>query len=152
MLLGLFAGQRLHVVDAHGTHVLGLIAPTEHGGVEALRRGIVDEQHERVIPTPSPGDRLLDENRLDSTRYRRNRIHRIDATDALARHTASSKLDTSWAFFSELHAAGRELRLDHPVAGHFGDFHEIRRGRDHRHSIHDRADRVGVFDDGLHRQ
>ena len=53
-------------------------------------------------------NRLLDENRLDSSRYRRNRIHRIDATDALARHTASSKLDTSWAFFSELHDAGRE--------------------------------------------
>ena len=53
-------------------------------------------------------NRLLDENRLDPARYRRNRIHRIDASEALAVHTAASKLDTSWRFFQELRDAGRE--------------------------------------------
>lgn len=52
-------------------------------------------------------NRLLDENRLDPRRYRRNRVHRIDATEALARYTAASKLDTSWHFFRELRDAGR---------------------------------------------
>ncbi len=53
-------------------------------------------------------NRLHEEHRLDDTRYRHNRLHRIDATRALAGRTASSKLDTSWTFFEELHAAGRE--------------------------------------------
>jgi NTE family protein len=52
-------------------------------------------------------NRMIDEGRLDAKRYRRNRIHRIDATAALANYTAASKLDTSWHFFQELHAAGR---------------------------------------------
>ena len=53
-------------------------------------------------------NRLMDESRLDPKRYRRNRIHRIDATAALAHYTAASKLDTSSHFFQELHAAGRK--------------------------------------------
>jgi NTE family protein len=53
-------------------------------------------------------NRLLDEGRLDSERYRRNRLHRIDATEALARHTTSTRMDTSWSFFVELRDAGRE--------------------------------------------
>ena len=53
-------------------------------------------------------NRLMDEGRVDPKRYRRNRLHRIDATEALAAHTASSKLDTSWSFFQELRDAGRE--------------------------------------------
>lgn len=53
-------------------------------------------------------NRLLDEGRLDPARYRRNRLHRIDATQALAAHTASSKMDTSLSFFLELRDAGRE--------------------------------------------
>jgi NTE family protein len=52
-------------------------------------------------------NRQIDEGRLDAGRYRRNYIHRIDATAALAQYTAASKLDTSWHFFQELHAAGR---------------------------------------------
>jgi NTE family protein len=52
-------------------------------------------------------NRLIDENRLDRDRYRRNRLHRIDAVKALADYTASSKLDTSWSFFEELRDAGR---------------------------------------------
>jgi NTE family protein len=53
-------------------------------------------------------NRLMEENRLTKGRYRSNRLHRIDATKALASHTASSKMDTSWAFFTELRDAGRE--------------------------------------------
>ena len=53
-------------------------------------------------------NRLIDEGRLDSKRYRRNRLHRIDATEALAHHRSSTKMDTSWSFFIELRDAGRE--------------------------------------------
>jgi len=53
-------------------------------------------------------NRMMDEHRLDPRRYRRNRLHRIDATKALANYTASSRLDTSWHFFRELHEAGRQ--------------------------------------------
>jgi NTE family protein len=53
-------------------------------------------------------NRLMGENRLIKGRYRSNRLHRIDATKALASHTASSKMDTSWTFFTELRDAGRE--------------------------------------------
>ena len=53
-------------------------------------------------------NRMLDQGRLDPERYRRNRLHRIDATEALAHHTASTKMDTSWRFFIELRDAGRE--------------------------------------------
>jgi NTE family protein len=53
-------------------------------------------------------NRMMDERRLDPRRYRQNRLHRIDATAALASYTAASKLDTSWHFFLELHHAGRQ--------------------------------------------
>lgn len=53
-------------------------------------------------------NRLIAEGRLDRTHYRANRLHRIDAMAAMKDHAASSKLDTSWSFFQELHAAGRK--------------------------------------------
>lgn len=53
-------------------------------------------------------NRMIDENRLERQHYRRNRLHRIDGTAALSDYTASSKLDTGWGFFQELHAAGRK--------------------------------------------
>jgi NTE family protein len=52
-------------------------------------------------------NRLMDESRLDPRKYRRIRVHRIDAMRALANYDAASKLDTSWRFFRELHAAGK---------------------------------------------
>jgi NTE family protein len=52
-------------------------------------------------------NRLLAEQRLDPTRYRPNRLHRIEATKALENHGASTKMDTSWRFFQELRDAGR---------------------------------------------
>jgi NTE family protein len=65
-------------------------------------------------------NRLLEENRLDPHRYRRNRVHRIDATEALSRYTASSKLNTGWRFFQELHDAGRAAARDW-LDAHFDD-------------------------------
>jgi NTE family protein len=53
-------------------------------------------------------NRLTDESRLDPKKYRRNRLHRIDAMKALATYDAASKLDTRWRFFQELHSAGKE--------------------------------------------
>jgi len=53
-------------------------------------------------------NRMMAEDRLSKSSYRMNRLHHIDATKALAAHTAASKMDTSWAFFTELRDAGRE--------------------------------------------
>lgn len=57
-------------------------------------------------------NRLLDEKALDPEKYKRNRLHRIDATKALAQHSASTRLETSMRFFEELHAAGRDAAED----------------------------------------
>ena len=53
-------------------------------------------------------NRLLDERRLDAKQYSRNRMHRIDADSALKKFGASTKLDTSWRFFQQLHDIGRD--------------------------------------------
>jgi NTE family protein len=68
-------------------------------------------------------NRLIDENRLDTGRYRRNRLHRIDAGEALAEYTASSKLDTSWSFFRELRDAGSKAAKKW-LRSHFDDLGE----------------------------
>jgi NTE family protein len=65
-------------------------------------------------------NRLIDDNRLDPKRYKRNRLHRIDATEALAKYASSSKLDTSWRFFEELHEAGEAAARDW-LAAHYAD-------------------------------
>lgn len=53
-------------------------------------------------------NRMLDEKRLDPKRYRRNRVHRIEASKALAQYGAATKFDTSIGFFEELFEAGRK--------------------------------------------
>ena len=53
-------------------------------------------------------NRLLAEQRLDPTRYRPNRMHRIEASEALENHGAATKMDTGWGFFQELRDAGRD--------------------------------------------
>lgn len=53
-------------------------------------------------------NRMLDQGRLDTGIYRRSRVHRVDAGKALENFSASTKFDTSRAFFEELFAAGRE--------------------------------------------
>ena len=65
-------------------------------------------------------NRLIDENRLDPNRYKRNRLHRIDATEALAKYATASKFDTSWRFFEELHEAGRNAAREW-LAEHYDD-------------------------------
>ena len=62
-------------------------------------------------------NRMVAEHRLDPRRYRSNRLHRIEATEALGDYGASTKFDTSWTFFRELHdagsAAGKAWLADH---------------------------------------
>lgn len=52
---------------------------------------------------------LVDEGRLDGTRYKKMRIHRVDGAGAMAALdlNASSKLNTSWAFLTTLKECGR---------------------------------------------
>jgi NTE family protein len=78
-------------------------------------------------------NRMLDQGRLDAKRYRRNRLHRIDATQALAHHTASTKMDTRWSFFVELRNAGREA-AEAWLDRHYGDI-GIRATVDLRHEF-----------------
>jgi NTE family protein len=65
-------------------------------------------------------NRLLAEHRLDPSKYRPNRMHRIEATKALDHHDASTKMDTSWAFFQELRDAGREAAAKF-LRNHYAD-------------------------------
>lgn len=53
-------------------------------------------------------NRLIDEGKLGGGAYRRNRLHRIDASDELVALGAGSKFNTSWAFFTRLRDIGRE--------------------------------------------
>lgn len=53
-------------------------------------------------------NRLIDENRLEGTKYRQMRLHRIDADTALQEYSATTKFDTRWSFFEKLHEVGRE--------------------------------------------
>ncbi|MFN0264920.1 patatin-like phospholipase family protein [Tepidamorphus sp. 3E244] len=53
-------------------------------------------------------NRLIEENRLDGTKYRQMRLHRIDADAALNEYSASTKFDTRWTFFEKLYEVGRE--------------------------------------------
>lgn len=62
-------------------------------------------------------NRLIDEGKLEGGDYRRNRVHRIDASVELAALGAGSKFNTSWAFFTQLRDVGRA------AAGHFLDAH-----------------------------
>ncbi|MFI5407842.1 patatin-like phospholipase family protein [Kaistia sp. UC242_56] len=65
-------------------------------------------------------NRMLAEGRLDPGHYRHNRVHRIDAGKALEKFSASTKFDTSRAFFEELQAAGRMAAEDW-LQAHFAD-------------------------------
>jgi NTE family protein len=65
-------------------------------------------------------NRMLDEGRLDAERYRRNRVHRIDAGKALEKFSATTKFDTSLSFFEQLRDAGR-LAAQEWLVDHFAD-------------------------------
>lgn len=100
------------------------INPVRRDGVPTTGREIMERLNEitfnasllREFRAIDFVNRMLDEGRLDPARYRRNRVHRIDATEGLKHHTASTKMDTGWSFFLELRDAGREAAdywLDH---------------------------------------
>ena len=65
-------------------------------------------------------NRLLAENRLDTNKYRPNRMHRIEASKALENHGAATKMDTSWGFFQELRDAGRDAAAKF-LRNHYAD-------------------------------
>ncbi|PIV73797.1 MAG: patatin [Rhodobacteraceae bacterium CG17_big_fil_post_rev_8_21_14_2_50_65_11] len=52
--------------------------------------------------------RLIDEGKLDATRYRRERVHIIENQAALIPLGASSKMNAEWAFLTHLRDLGRE--------------------------------------------
>ncbi|MDE3027358.1 MAG: patatin-like phospholipase family protein [Paracoccaceae bacterium] len=52
--------------------------------------------------------RLIEEGKLDETRYRKERIHLIENQRALSPLGASSKLNAEWAFLTHLRDLGRE--------------------------------------------
>ena len=65
-------------------------------------------------------NRLIDEGKLEGGAYRRNRLHRIDASDELTALGAGSKFNTSWAFFTRLRDVGREAASAF-LAAHYDD-------------------------------
>ncbi|MPN36760.1 hypothetical protein SDC9_184271 [bioreactor metagenome] len=64
--------------------------------------------------------RLLDEGKLDSTRYKSVRMHRIDGGSVLQPFGAASKMRTDMAFLRQLFTLGRESGLQW-LAKHFAD-------------------------------
>ncbi len=52
-------------------------------------------------------NRLLAEDRIDPTKYKRLRIHAIDAENKMRAFGASSKSNTNWTFLQSLHKIGR---------------------------------------------
>jgi len=67
--------------------------------------------------------RLIDEGKLDETRYRRERIHIIENQKALIPLGASSKMNTEWAFLTHLRDLGRETATQW-LETHFEDVGE----------------------------
>ena len=61
---------------------------------------------------------LIDAGRLEATRYRRIRMHRIDADEAFRDLSASSKINAEWAFLEYLRDLGRSAAEDW-LSAHF---------------------------------
>jgi len=64
--------------------------------------------------------RLIDEGKLDESRYRRERIHIIENQNALIPLGASSKMNAEWAFLTHLRDLGRETATQW-LETHFDD-------------------------------
>ncbi len=52
--------------------------------------------------------RLVDDGKLDPADYKQVLLHRIDAVEEMAALSASSKLNSEWAFLVHLRDIGRE--------------------------------------------
>jgi len=104
------------------------INPIERPTVPTSTKEILERMSEitfnasllRELRTIDFVNRMLAEGRLDPGHYRHNRIHRIDAGKALEKFSASTKFDTSRAFFEELQAAGWMAAEDW-LQAHFAD-------------------------------
>jgi NTE family protein len=68
-------------------------------------------------------DRLIDEGKLDESRYRSERIHIIENQSVLIPLGATSKMNTEWAFLIHLRDLGRETATQW-IATHFDDIGE----------------------------
>jgi NTE family protein len=56
--------------------------------------------------------KLVEENKLESDRYKRLNIHFIESETEIAPLGASSKLNTDWGFLTELRDRGRATAKD----------------------------------------
>jgi NTE family protein len=65
-------------------------------------------------------DRLIDEGRVDPSKFRRVHVHVLDGQEPMLRLDASSKLNTEWAFLLHLRDLGRSA-ADAWIAAHFDD-------------------------------
>ncbi|ODN72636.1 patatin-like phospholipase family protein [Methylobrevis pamukkalensis] len=108
-----------------GDIVLVQINPLERQEVPRDAQGIIERVNEitfnasllRELRAIDFVNRLIDEGRLDTAHYQRNRVHRIAGADELAAFGSSTKMNTSYAFFEELMTIGRQ------AAGRFLDAH-----------------------------
>lgn len=65
-------------------------------------------------------NKLIDDGKLEGGDYRRNRVHRIDASEELAALGAGSKFNTNWNFFTRLRDIGRAAAQDF-LSAHYKD-------------------------------
>ncbi|MBN8998523.1 MAG: patatin-like phospholipase family protein [Rhizobiales bacterium] len=109
-----------------GDILLVQINPVERSAVPTTTKAILERMSEitfnasllREFRAIDFVNRMLDEGRLDPARYRKNRMHRIEASRALAEFSAMTKFDTSIAFFGRLRDAGRAAAKDWLAANH----------------------------------
>lgn len=124
-LFPLFGGTKAEDI------LLVQINPIERRELPRSRREILDRVNEITFNAPLLRElraidfvnRLIEENRIETPRYTRNRLHRIDADTALADYGAYTRLDTSWRFLRQLRDLGREaagfwLSHNYDAVGH----------------------------------
>jgi len=91
------------------------INPIERDDVPDTSQEIIDRLNEISFNTPLMLElrsidfvnRLLKEERVDPTKYKRLHIHAIDAENKMRAFGASSKSNTDWTFLQSLHKIGR---------------------------------------------
>lgn len=96
--------------------ILVQINPIERRDVPDNAREIIDRMNEITFNSSLLHElraidfvgRLIDQGRLEGTHYKKIRMHRIDAGKELQGYGAATKFKADWAFFLELHEAGRK--------------------------------------------